>query len=480
MFQSRLISLATAAIAAIAGSCALPAHAQISLIAQGSISGFSSDLSGLTGTLENGTAANLLGGLGSGLAWAGGGTFLALPDRGPNATAWNSAVDNTTSYIARFSTLQLGLTASGGGALPFTMTPTLSSTTLLYSATPLTYSATGASTLGNSAGKYYFSGRSDNFDPTQNSTSPTHARLDPEALRVSRDGKSVFVSDEYGPYVYQFDRATGERIATFALPVSTFGITNLSSNGAAEISGNTTGRVANKGMEGLAITPDGKTLVGFVQSPLAQDGGDGGRSNRIVSIDIATHAVKQYAYDNRVGTKNYNSSEIFALNDHQFLVLERDGKGLGDGSSTAFKSIYMVDLTGAEDVSNLSGEAALLAKAPSKTLFLDLKGALNAAGIASDKIPAKLEGLAFGDDVVVNGVLTHTLYIANDNDFIGSLGGYDNPNPGCVFGVSDADLAKIGASYVPQQIAVVPEPQTYALMLAGLGLLGFVARRRRG
>ena len=149
----------------------------------------------------------------------------------------------------------------------------------------------------------------------------------------------MFVSDEYGPYIYQFDRATGERIATFALPVSTFGITNLSSNGAAEISGNTTGRVANNGMEGIAITPDGKTLVGFVQSPLAQDGGDGGRSNRIVSIDIATHAVKQYAYDNRVGTKNYNSSEIFALNDHQFLVLERDGKGLGDGSSTAFKSI---------------------------------------------------------------------------------------------------------------------------------------------
>jgi len=28
--------------------------------------------------------------------------------------------------------------------------------------------------------------------------------------------------------------------------------------------------------------------------------------------------------------------------------------------------------------------------------------------------------------------------------------------------------------------AVVPEPQTYALMLAGLGFMGFVARRRRG
>jgi hypothetical protein len=28
-------------------------------------------------------------------------------------------------------------------------------------------------------------------------------------------------------------------------------------------------------------------------------------------------------------------------------------------------------------------------------------------------------------------------------------------------------------------IAAIPEPETYALMLAGLGLLGFVARRRR-
>jgi PEP-CTERM motif len=30
----------------------------------------------------------------------------------------------------------------------------------------------------------------------------------------------------------------------------------------------------------------------------------------------------------------------------------------------------------------------------------------------------------------------------------------------------------------PTFIAVVPEPSTYALMIAGLGLVGFVARRR--
>jgi hypothetical protein len=80
--------------------------------------------------------------------------------------------------------------------------------------------------------------------------------------------------------------------------------------------------------------------------------------------------------------------------------------------------------------------------------------------------------------VVVNGVLTHTLYVANDNDFLASVGGIDNPNQWFVFGFTDADLARLGASYAPQQFAAIPEPQTYALMLGGLGLLGWVVRRR--
>ena len=479
--MSRRFALAPLALA-LAGLASPGAQSQVTLIARGSMAGTASDASGLTGVLENGTAANLLGGLGSGLAWAGGNTFLALPDRGPNATAWNAVLDNTTSYAARFSTLELGLVATPGSSLPFALTPTLSSTTLLYSDTPLTYAAGATALLPNTANKFYFSGRSDNFDAAQSSLNPNNARLDPEALRVSKDGRSVFVADEYGPYVYQFDRITGKRIDTFVLP-ELFGIKTLSSSGAAEISGNTSGRVANKGMEGLAITPDGTKLVGFMQSPLAQDGGDGGRANRIVTINIATRTVHQYAYDNRAANgKNYNSSEILALNDHQFLVLERDGRGLGDGSAAAFKTIYLVDLAGAADVSGLNGEAALLAKAPSKKVFLDLKAALNAAGIADMQIPAKLEGLTFGADTVVNGVLTHTLYVANDNDFIATApAGLDNPNQWFVFGVTDTDLGALGASYTPQAVAAIPEPQTWALMLAGLGVMGSLsARRKRG
>lgn len=31
----------------------------------------------------------------------------------------------------------------------------------------------------------------------------------------------------------------------------------------------------------------------------------------------------------------------------------------------------------------------------------------------------------------------------------------------------------------PPSVAAIPEPETYALMLAGLGLVGFMARRRK-
>jgi len=51
-----------------------------------------------------------------------------------------------------------------------------------------------------------------------------------------------------------------------------------------------------------------------------------------------------------------------------------------------------------------------------------------------------LEGMAFGQDVVIDGVTKHTLYIANDNDFNATVGGLENPNQFFVFGFEDADL----------------------------------------
>ena len=191
------------------------AQAQATLLAIGTLdssrAGKFRDVSGLSNILENGIRANELGGFGSAITWAGGNTFLALPDRGPNAVAFNPDLDDTVAYINRFHTITMDLKPNKGAGLPFTLTPTLAATTLLWSASPLNYggpvgvSGSGAPALNNSL-IHYFTGRSDGFDPAANSGDAFNARFDTEGLRVSNNGFRIYISDEYGPYVYEFDR----------------------------------------------------------------------------------------------------------------------------------------------------------------------------------------------------------------------------------------------------------------------------------
>lgn len=342
-----------------------------SLLAIAKIAPDAADLSGRHAPLENGVPGDRLGGFGSALAYAGGNTFLAVPDRGPNAAAWNPAVDDTSSYVPRLLTFDMRL-APSTGALPFALTPTLTGTTLFYSPTPLIY-GTAPVPDGNGPQRFYFTGRSDAYDPARDSADPAGARLDNEGLRLARDGQSVFVSDEYGPHIYRFDRATGKRLAVIAVPEG-FEVAHPGQDGKAETAGNRSGRVANKGLEGLSITPDGAHLVAAMQSPLIQDGGVEAGTTRIVVIDLKTGATKQYAYGlDEVGTsgkpKYSDISEIIAVNDHQFLVDEHDTKGLGNGKVAQMKRLYLIDLDGAAEVSGLSGADALARRPSGRRCF---------------------------------------------------------------------------------------------------------------
>jgi hypothetical protein len=72
---------------------------------------------------------------------------------------------------------------------------------------------------------------------------------------------------------------------------------------------------------------------------------------------------------------------------------------------------------------------------------------------------------------------TWTFNLANSsftvNDFFTS-GDDDAP-----FVVRFRGLPNGGSDKVPATVTAIPEPETYALMLAGLGVLGFVSRRRK-
>lgn len=294
--------------------------------------------------------------------------------------------------------------------------------------------------------------------------------------------------------MYEFDRATGQRIRYFAMPAS-FGVAhpNTTTNtetgtGVPIVDGNTQGRIANKGAEGLAITPDGRTLVVAMQSPLIQDGGTSGDYEpdgssggtpytRIVTIDLASGRVThQYAYP--LDSKKTAISELLAVNDRQFLIDERDGTGFetanDDNSPAVEKYLYEIDLTRATDVSNIADlrKGGFTSVVKSSAPFLNLVSVVGAAGIAANNVPAKIEGEAFGPDIQLNGTTMHTLFVSNDNDFLSDIvrdAGTpaadldtvpaDNPNRIFVFAFEDSDLplyASTGLGVEPQRISPPP------------------------
>ncbi len=256
--------------------------------------------------------------------------------------------------------------------------------------------------------------------------------LDPEGLVVRNDG-SFWVSDEYGPWIVGFD-ATGtvtQRIG----PFSTTGTVTSPNPNARKLPAVLAKRRANRGMEGLTITPSG-WLVGMMQSPLFNPSSaavSGSQVCRILFFNPTTGLTKQYAYV--LESASPAVSEILALNESEFLVLERDGNWPGGSPASAIKKIFRIHVGQATDISDpadgangklyggktvdeLKTTAGLLAQGITpvrKWLAVDMLALTDQNGTAYPH--DKPEGLA-----LVNG--GKTLVLVNDDDF-----GVVNPSP---------------------------------------------------
>jgi hypothetical protein len=120
-------------------------------------------------------------------------------------------------------------------------------------------------------------------------------------------------------------------------------------------------------MEGLAITPDEKTLVGIMQSTmyLPNKSVKSLDITRIVTVDVVSGDVHQYLYKQE---KSQNSnSEIAALSATEFLVIERDGnflyggpKGVDAVSPNAMKHVYRLDLSTGTDLESITAMGVLV------------------------------------------------------------------------------------------------------------------------
>jgi predicted aconitase with swiveling domain len=197
------------------------------------------------------------------------------------------------------------------------------------------------------------------YDVNGNVLPTSPAGLDPEGLVAMADG-TFWVSDEYGPYIVHFD-ATGKEISR----LNPYSIATTGNNVA--LPGELKKRKPNKGMEGLTLTPDGKYLVGIMQSPLDKNGTAAvasakGAITRVVKVSLAdpVNDVHEYLYSlhtNGAGNPEGQAvSEITAMPDGTFIVDERDGnfEGTVDGTATgkakADKNLWKLDLSKATDI----------------------------------------------------------------------------------------------------------------------------------
>ncbi len=164
--------------------------------------------------------------------------------------------------------------------------------------------------------------------------------VDGEGIVALANGE-FWIGDEYGPHIIHYS-ANGTEIER----ISPVGV----DTGTRKLPAVLKRRRPNRGMEGLTITPDEKMLVGIMQSSLYNPSKADVANptlTRIVTFDITTAETKQYLYRQE---KEWNAnSEITAIDNHTFLVIERDSKYAGEGD--AQKHIYRIDIKGASDVS---------------------------------------------------------------------------------------------------------------------------------
>ncbi|WP_086593534.1 esterase-like activity of phytase family protein [Hymenobacter crusticola] len=327
--------------------------------------------------------------------------FYLLTDRGPNTagTAANSIILGKADF-----TPQIGKFRVVGKSL------VLEQTILLKNAAGQALTGlpnpSGQGSTGENA-----------FDLNGQPLAPDPEGLDSEGLVLAADG-TFWVSDEYGPHLTHFD-ATGRTLER----INPFG----TGTGGRTLPRVLARRRPNRGMEGLTITPDGKTLVGLMQSPLYNPSSaavSGSTVLRVVTFDIATGATKQYAYlmENASLT---GCSEIAAITNTTFLALERDGNYGGSPTAPAtFKRVYKFDLAGATDLSDPSNAATgKLYNGLTVEQLKDKTGLQNAGvvpvtktlvfDLLTDISPVyphdKAEGLALLPD--------NQLAISNDDDF---------------------------------------------------------------
>jgi hypothetical protein len=223
----------------------------------------------------------------------------------------------------------------------------------------------------------------------------TGADLDVESVRRDRNGHYWF-GDEFGPYVIKTDAHGTALRSVIPLP-GVYAPENQDVRRGAAVA-NLPG---SGGFEGMAINRSGTRLYTLLEKTVA---GDAAKMLRIDEFDIGAEAYTGVRYLYPLDAAGTNIGDMTALDDHRFVVIERNGATATTSGTPPFKKLYLIDIEGIGNGSVVS-----------KTELVDLMNIadpddLNGDGSTTYSLPY----------VTIENVLLlnpHTLLVVNDNNF---------------------------------------------------------------
>ena len=159
----------------------------------------------------------------------------------------------------------------------------------------------------------------------------TGGDFDIESFRQAPDGTYWF-GEEFGPFLLHTDRHGRLLEAPYPLP-------GVQAPQNPFLNGATPNLPGSRGFEGMAITPDGKTLYPLLEGALTTDPDPRRLLINEFSIRDRRYTGRQFAY--RMESSAHAIGDFTAVTKRLFLVIERDGF---QGAQAAFKKIFLVNL----------------------------------------------------------------------------------------------------------------------------------------